>query len=80
MEKYGTAIQATDGNKIECMPDDSYRHMLRICNTYYFPTKTVVTRTLLSVALYVHFVSCFSSGFRYIPYQTHTAWHKYVVS
>jgi hypothetical protein len=29
-----------------------------MCNTYGFPTVTVVTRTRLSVTLYVHWLSC----------------------
>jgi hypothetical protein len=32
---------------------------LRICNTCCFCTSTVVRRTRISVALYVHFLSCF---------------------
>ena len=41
------------------MPDNKgYKHTLRICNTYYFSTATIVTRTPLNVTLYVHCLSC----------------------
>jgi hypothetical protein len=43
------------------MPDNwGYRHVPRICNSYCFSTTTFVTRTHLSVTLYVHCVSCFT--------------------
>ena len=42
-----------------CMMDHyGYKHTLRICNTYCFPTATVVRRTRLSVRLHVHCLSC----------------------
>jgi hypothetical protein len=42
-----------------CMLDtEGYKHTLRICNTYCFPTATMVVRTRPSVTLYVHFLSC----------------------
>ena len=31
-----------------------YRHTLRICNTHYVSTATIITRTRLIVTLYVH--------------------------
>jgi len=41
-----------------CMLDNwVYKHTLRMCNTYYFSTATVVTRTRLNVTLYVHCLS-----------------------
>jgi hypothetical protein len=35
-----------------------YTYTLRICNTYYFSAATMVTRTRLTVTLYVHCMSC----------------------
>jgi hypothetical protein len=52
VEKYCRNGQATDDNMAHarCMLDtEGYRHTLRICNTYGFPTPTVVTRTCLNV-------------------------------
>jgi len=40
--------------RIACWIPKVTEHTLRICNTYSFPTTTVVTRTL-----YVHCVSCY---------------------
>jgi len=34
-----------------------YKYTLRMCNTYWFPTATMVARTRLSVTLYVHCLS-----------------------
>jgi len=43
-----------------CMLDpQDYKHPLRICNTYCFSTATLVARTRLSVALYVHCLCCY---------------------
>ena len=64
--KYGTARQATHDNKIRhrkaalCMPDHKGKNTdtLLTFNTYYFCAATVVTRTRLSVASYLHSVSC----------------------
>ena len=36
----------------------SYKHTLRICNTYCFSAATVVTRTRFIVTLYLHFLPC----------------------
>jgi hypothetical protein len=59
VEKYGTARQATDVNIIRSMRIACWitkaTNTLRICNTYCFMA-TVVTRTRLSVVLYVHFL------------------------
>jgi hypothetical protein len=33
-------------------------HTHTICNTHYFSTATMVARTLISVTLYVHYLSC----------------------
>jgi len=35
-----------------------YKHALRICNTYCFRTATMVERSRLNIALYVHCLSC----------------------
>ena len=61
VEEYCRAGQATDDNvaHAHCMLDISgYKHILRICNTYCFPTATMVARTRLSVRLCVHFLCC----------------------
>ena len=45
-------VQATDGNMthVRCMLDTySYKHTLRICNTYCFSTATMVALTRLNV-------------------------------
>ena len=52
-KKCGTARQATDENitrrkSIACWIA-GYRHTLRICNIYCFPTTTMVTRTRLNI-------------------------------
>ena len=52
---------ATDDNMAHahCMLDNwSYRHTLRICNTYYFSAATIVALAPLSVTLYIHCLSC----------------------
>ena len=36
-----------------------YKHTLRICNTHFFSTTTMVTRSPLDVTLYVHCLSCY---------------------
>jgi hypothetical protein len=56
VEKYGTAGQATDGNIIRRLPlrvldVKGYRHTLRIYNTYYVSSVTIVWRTRLNVTL-----------------------------
>jgi hypothetical protein len=51
----GVAGQSTDDNMghVLHMPGNySYRHTLRIYDTYCFPTATMVTRTRLNVTLY----------------------------
>jgi len=55
--------QITDDNMAHahCMLDNSsYRETLRMCNTYFFSTATMVTRTSFYVILYVHFLPCIS--------------------
>jgi hypothetical protein len=47
-----------------CMLDtQDYKHTLRLCNNYCFPTATLVARTRLSVIFYtyIHSLSCFLS-------------------
>ena len=56
LEKYCRAVEATDDNvtPAHCMLDSQgYRHTLRICNTYWFSTATMVARTHLSVT-FIH--------------------------
>ena len=43
---------------ITCLIPKAKQHTLRICNTYYFSTANMVTRTRLNVTLYVHCLSC----------------------
>jgi len=45
----------------------SYKHTLRICNTYCFSTTTMVARTRLNVTLYVRCLPCWLS-------ECHTVW------
>jgi len=59
--KYCRAGQTTDDNMAHahCMLGTSgYRHTVRICNTYWFSTVTMVARTRLNVTLHVDCVSC----------------------
>jgi hypothetical protein len=61
--KYRRAEQTTSDNMryAHCMLDtEDYKHTLRICNTYYCYTPTMVKRTRLNVTLYVHCLSCVS--------------------
>ena len=60
VEKYCKAGQTTDENVLHahCMLDTlGYKHILIICNTYYFPTATMFARTRLNVTLNVCLVS-----------------------
>jgi hypothetical protein len=41
-----------------CTHAHSLTHTKQICNTYFFSTATIVTRTRLNVAWYVHCLSC----------------------
>jgi hypothetical protein len=75
--KYSIAGLATDDNMAHahCMLDNyGYRHTLRICNTQFFSTATVVTRTSLSsvvprfflsspLAFYIRFYPLFTLGY-----------------
>ena len=57
IQNCNTAGQATDDimAHAHCMLDtQGYRHTLRMCNTYCFSREPMVTRTRLSVTLYVH--------------------------
>jgi hypothetical protein len=58
VQKYGRARQATDDNIIRRMRfaclTKAIIHTLRVCNTYCFLTAAMVTRTRLSVTLYLH--------------------------
>ena len=66
MEKYCRDGQVTDDNMAHahCRLDtQGYKHILRICNTYFFFTATMVTRMRLSVNLYLLFLS-YCSHFR----------------
>jgi hypothetical protein len=61
VEKYCTARQVTDDNMAhgQCMLDiKGYKPTIRICNTYFFSTATMVARTRLNVTWYAHWVSC----------------------
>jgi len=53
MEKYCTAIQATDDNMahVHCvMGTYGCKHILRLCNTYCFFTATMLTRTRVIIS------------------------------
>ena len=63
-KKYGRARQTTDDNIIRrvsfaCWITKATSHTLRICNSFFFSTATVVTRTLPNVTLYVHCLFCY---------------------
>jgi hypothetical protein len=56
MEKYCRAGQTTYENTVHahCMLNiQGHKYILRLCNTYYFSTATMVPRTRLSVTFYV---------------------------
>ena len=60
VEKYCRAGGATADNTpyAHCMLDTSgYKNTLRICNTYWLSTATIIARTRLTVTLYVHCLS-----------------------
>jgi hypothetical protein len=62
VEKFGRAGQAADDKiilrmRIGCWISKG-SNTLRICNTYCFTVATMVTRSFLSVTLYVHCLSC----------------------
>jgi len=57
VEKYCRAVRAIDDNMVpvNCMLDTSgYRYTLRICNTHWFSTPTMISQTCLIVMLYIH--------------------------
>jgi hypothetical protein len=82
VEKYGTARQATDDNIMRsikyviCMPDKygknaDTHHALIIFNTYCFSMAAVVTRTRLTITLYLRCLFCYIVVSNIlIPYQT----------
>jgi hypothetical protein len=54
-------VQVTDDNMAHahCMMDTKgYKQTLKICNTYWFSTATMVAQTRPSVTLYVHRLPC----------------------
>ena len=55
VEKYCRGRQATNDSMVHgpCMLD-----ILRICNTCFFSTKTMVSQTHLNVTLHIHCLSC----------------------
>jgi len=60
MAKHHRVEQATDDSVVQghCMQDLRYKHTLRICNTYYLSTATIVARTHLNVVLHISCMSC----------------------
>jgi len=63
VEKYRRAGQPTDDNMAHahCMLDtEGYKHTLRKCNIYCFPTATTVAGMRFNVTLHVHWLSCLS--------------------
>ena len=49
-----------------------YKHTLRICNPYCFPTAKMVMRTLLNVTLYLHCLSYVCIMYKHI--HTHSSY------
>jgi hypothetical protein len=76
VEKYGTVREVTDSNIIERMAITcwikGYKHTLRICNTYRSSTATMVTRTRLTVTLYVQYSTVLYSTVQYSTVQYST--------
>ena len=62
VEKYGRARQATDENRIRGMRFACWitkaTNIHSEYNAYCFSTAKIVTRTLLSITICVHFLSC----------------------
>jgi len=57
LKNYCRAGQTTDENVVHAhrmLGTQSYKHTLRICNKFCFPTTTMVARTSLIVTSYVH--------------------------
>jgi hypothetical protein len=64
VEKYGRDTQAADDSTIRCMRFACRLNKARIqTHIYTIYTAVVVTRTRLSITLYVHCVSCFVDVF-----------------
>jgi hypothetical protein len=60
VEKHCRAGWATDDNTVQVhckLNTKAYKHTLRMCNTYYFLTVTMIVRKRLDVTLYVHRLS-----------------------
>ena len=61
VEKYCRARQATDDNMAHAhglLNTQDYKHTFKLCNINRFSIATMVTRTHLNVALYVHCLPC----------------------
>jgi hypothetical protein len=59
LEKYGTAWQATDGDKAHALwmlDIKGYRHTLLILNTYSFPQQQQLRERASMLRLYVHWL------------------------
>jgi hypothetical protein len=66
VEKCCTGGQATDDNMAHahCMLDNrGHKHTLRLCNTHYLSTATVVARMSLNITIYLHRLSCSECNF-----------------
>jgi len=60
VEKYCGAGQPPDDNMARVhrvLYTEGYKHTLRICNTFCFPTATRILRTRINATLYVHCLS-----------------------
>jgi hypothetical protein len=79
VKKYGRAGQTTGDNMehAKCILDNKrYKHTLRICNTFFSPSATMVTRTWLNTTFYVLCLSViFFIAYNYLQ---HT-WHFEVI-
>jgi len=60
VDNYVRARQATGRMRIACCISKA-ADTLRLCNSYWFVTTTMVTRTRIIAALYVRCLSCFIS-------------------
>ena len=57
MEKYGTAVQTTDGNMVQghsVIDMKVYKRTLTKCNSFCFATATAFARKRFNIMLYVH--------------------------
>jgi hypothetical protein len=53
------------------------KHILRICNTYWFSSATTIARTRLNVTLYVHCLSCLSLSIKILLHLLYFCETKY---